>query len=65
MKILFDIGHPAHVHLFRNAVNILEKKGHELKITARDKDIALDLLNNYGFSYEVIGTNKKVWLKKH
>ena len=64
MKILFDIGHPAHVHLFRNAINILENRGHELKITARDKDIALDLLNNYGFSYEVIGTNKKGMVKK-
>lgn len=64
MKILFDIGHPAHVHLFRNAINILKSKGHDLKITARDKDIALDLLNNYGFSYEVIGTNKKGMVKK-
>lgn len=64
MKILFDIGHPAHVHLFRNAINILESKGHELKITARDKDITLDLLDKYGFDYEVVGKNKKGMLKK-
>lgn len=64
MKILFDIGHPAHVHLFRNAMGILESRGHELKITARDKDIALELLENYGFNYEVVGKNRKGVLKK-
>ena len=64
MKILFDIGHPADVHLFRNTMNILESKGHKLKITARDKDIALELLKNYNLNYEVIGKNYGGILKK-
>lgn len=64
LKILFDLGHPAHVHLFRNAINILEGMGHKLKITARKKDIVLDLLDYYGFDYEVVGNNKKGLLKK-
>ena len=43
MNILVDIGHPAHVHLFKNMIWNLEEDGHEVKITARDKEIALYL----------------------
>lgn len=55
MKILFNIGHPAHVHLFKNLIRELERKGHQCKITAIAKDISLHLLNAYGFEYEVVG----------
>lgn len=51
MNILFDINHPAHVHLFRNTINILKEKGHDITIVARDKDVTLDLLDHYGFEY--------------
>lgn len=47
MNILFDINHPAHVHLFRSAINILKSQGHRVTITARDKDVTLALLNHY------------------
>ena len=47
------MGHPAHVHFFKNAIWELEKQGHEVKITARDKDVTLELLDAYGFSYDV------------
>ncbi len=53
MRILIDMGHPAHVHFFKNAIWELEKRGHEVKITARDKDVTLQLLKTYGFSYDV------------
>lgn len=53
MRILFDMGHPAHVHFFKNAIWELEKRGHEVKITARDKDVTLQLLKAYGFSYDI------------
>ena len=59
MKILVDIGHPAHVHLFKNIIWNLEKDGHEIKITAKDKEIALHLLNTCGFKYEKIGKHYK------
>ncbi|MCK4824015.1 DUF354 domain-containing protein, partial [bacterium] len=52
MRVLIDIGHPAHIHLFKNMIWNLKKKGHEIKITARDKDVALQLLDAYGFEYE-------------
>ena len=54
MKIMVDLGHPAHVHLFKNFIWEIEKRGHEVLITARDKEILLDLLNAYGFEYIVL-----------
>ena len=59
MRIFVDIGHPAHVHVFKNLIWILKRNGHEVKITARDKDITYYLLDYYGFEYEPIGKNKK------
>lgn len=53
MRLLVDMGHPAHVHFFKNAIRELEKRGHEVKITARDKDVTLQLLDAYGMEYEV------------
>ena len=44
MRILIDILHPAHVHFFRNFHEEMADRGHELCITARDKDRSVDLL---------------------
>ena len=44
MRILIDILHPAHVHFFRNFHGEMTGRGHELCITARDKDRSLELL---------------------
>jgi len=54
MRILINIGHPAHVHLFKNMIINLRKKGHIIKIVTRDKDVTLKLLDAYGFEYEVM-----------
>ena len=43
MRILLDITHPAHVHFFRNPINLLQDKGHEVCVTTRDKDCTLEL----------------------
>lgn len=64
MKFLFDIGHPAHVHFFKNAINNLENKGHEIIITARTKDVATSLLRNYGIQFHNIGENHEGMLQK-
>ncbi|MFC2154532.1 DUF354 domain-containing protein [Candidatus Altiarchaeota archaeon] len=53
MRYLFDIGHPAHVHYFRNAIQELEKKGHTIIITARDKEVTKQLLEAYGLKYTI------------
>ena len=56
-KILFHIGHPAHVHLFKNTMWILERDGYKVYVTAMDKEITLQLLDTYGFEYDVVGKN--------
>jgi len=56
MRIPFEMGHPAHVHFFKNAIWELERRGHEVKVTARDKDVTLELLEAYGFEFENRGS---------
>jgi len=58
MRILIDVLHPAHVHFFRNFHNEMEGRGHDLLITARDKDRSLDLLDHYGLPYEQLSVQK-------
>ena len=56
MKIFVDIGHPAHVHYFKNLILNLKDKGHEFLITARKKDVSQELLDNYNIPYTSRGT---------
>ena len=58
-RILIDIGHPAHVHFFKYFIWEMEKRGHEVLITARRKESAFELLNYYGFEFIDLGVNKK------
>ena len=51
MKILIDIGHPAHVHYFRNFIKIVEKHGHLVLIISRNKEIEQKLLRSYCIAY--------------
>jgi|LGVF01.1.fsa_nt_gb predicted glycosyltransferase len=64
MRVLIDIGHPAHVHLFKNIIRNLENDGHKVKIATRDKEITLYLLDAYGFEYENLGRHHKKLLSK-
>lgn len=54
MRVLVDILHPAHVHVFRNAIAELQARGHQVVITAREKDGATTLLDQYGLAHEVL-----------
>jgi uncharacterized protein len=56
MKILIDIGHPAHVHYFRNFIRLMQNKGHEFFISARDKEVTHLLLQKYNIPYFNRGT---------
>jgi predicted glycosyltransferase len=58
VRILVDILHPAHVHFFRNFHEEMEARGHELCITARDKDRSIDLLDSFGLPYRRISAQK-------
>lgn len=58
-RILVDIGHPAHVHLFRNAIKIWQAHGHDVTITSREKDITGTLLSAYELPYQVASKARK------
>lgn len=49
--ILFFLGHPAHYHLFRIAMDELRKKGHRVTVMVKPKDILEDLLKADGVDY--------------
>lgn len=52
MNILFDIAHPADVHLFRHVRGKLINRGHKIVFLARDKDVVRELLDGYAIPYE-------------
>jgi len=54
MRVLIDILHPAHVHFFRNFHAEMEARGHEVCITARDKDRSVQLLRAFDLPYQQI-----------
>lgn len=76
LRILIDIGHPAHVHFFKNPIRLLQEDGHEILVTSRDKECALDLLDGlelehrclsvqnsgglWGMAKELIARNRKL-----
>jgi uncharacterized protein len=55
MKIIIDIGHPGHVHLFKNFALRMIDDGHEILFTCREKEAETSLLKAYGFNYKVFG----------
>jgi len=64
MKILIDIGHPAHVHYFRNFIEQMSKDGHEFHITSRDKEVTFDLLRKYNIPFTSRGKGGNGFLGK-
>lgn len=65
MRVLVDVGHPAHVHLYARLLQTLEREGHDYLVTARAKEVTVDLLRAKGLRHEVLqGTPKRgarVW----
>ena len=64
MKILIDLGHPAHAHFFRYIIEDLEKEGHSVKLAAREREMLYYLLDRFGFEYTSIGRTKEGLLNK-
>jgi predicted glycosyltransferase len=54
MRFVFEIAHPAHVHLFRYGIRELRQRGHVVMVVSRDKDVTLDLLDHYGIQHECL-----------
>ena len=66
MRIIIDINHPAHVHMFKHLAHLLIKNGSEVLFTVRDKEFEIDLLKAEGFTYINFGKHfrsliGKIW----
>jgi uncharacterized protein len=64
MNILIDIGHPAHVHLFKHFTWRLQERGHAVLFTVRDKEHEIYLLNHNHFKFISFGKHFKSGLGK-
>lgn len=64
VRILIDIGHPAHVHYFKNFYKLMSEKGPEFLITARKKEVSHDLLKSYGIPFIDRGTGSNSMVGK-
>ena len=54
MKVLVDINHPAHFHVLKNVMRLLEDDGHDVLVVVRDKEMALALVQGAGLSHVVL-----------
>ncbi len=62
--VLVDIGHPAHVHVFHHVITRLVREGRPVFVTARRKEVSLDLLEAFDIPYQEIGGHgRSLWYK--
>lgn len=64
MRILIDIGHPAHVHLFRNFYHEMKNRNHELLVTVKEIPSAVQLLQFYNIPFISIGSKSDGIIRK-
>jgi len=64
VRILIDIGHPAHVHYFKYFINKMESNGHFFLVTARNKEVSHELLKSYSIDYKNRGKGSNGLLGK-
>ena len=57
------MGTPHQVHLFKNMIYELEKKGHQVKIIGRNKDCELELLKTFFEDYELVEFYRGIYWK--
>ena len=58
MRILIDLLHPAHVHFFRHLIQESAARNDRVLVTARDKDLTLDLLTDFQIPHQVISNQQ-------
>lgn len=54
LRIAVDITHPAHFHFFKNAIQTWHERGQAVLILSRDKDLTLQLLDEAGWSHQML-----------
>ena len=64
MNILFDINHPAHVHMFHYVIQKLKAKGHNVFVTTKNIPAANQLRDIYGIEYTILGSKHDSLFRK-
>ena len=64
MRVLIDINHPGHVHLFKNLYFELKKRNVFVLVTATHKDVATLLLQKYEIPFIDLGSYGKSKISK-
>ncbi|MEL6767324.1 MAG: hypothetical protein AAFP17_09100 [Pseudomonadota bacterium] len=54
MRVLLDLLHPAHGHVFRPFVKEMTARGHEVRLCSRHKDVLVGLLDGWGLEHRVL-----------
>ena len=55
MKVWVDMTNSPHVPFFRPLIGLLEERGHEVRVSARDFAQTLELLDAAGIAHDVVG----------
>ena len=58
MRILFDLTHPVHVHFHKFLIASLRSQGHDVLVTARDRDLVLPLLDKMNIPHIAISKRR-------
>lgn len=58
MNVLFNISHPAHVHLFKHAIRNVQSAGLDTQVLSRHREVVTELLDRYGIKHEPISARK-------
>lgn len=64
MRLLFDVGHPAHVHIFNSISKFLISNGHTVYFTVREGEKEANLLKANNWPYSVIGKKRNSFFGK-
>lgn len=59
MRVLFDITHPAQVHLFGLLMQQLLQEGHQILVTSREKDVTSELLDARGIPHACLSRKRQ------
>ena len=59
MRVVFFIHTPGQVHLWSNIVDALQRRGHTVKVIARQSESVNQLLDYYGIQYTTYGKSSK------
>jgi hypothetical protein len=62
MRVLVDISHPSQVHFFKNLILRFRRNKDKVVITARQKDVTIDLLKGLDLKYICLSRQKgSIW----